>query len=227
MIERNGYVKEWWDNGDMRFEGEYQNDKRIGEWKEYFNSSEKSTTSKGQYKQGEKDGIWKSHDEKNILLSESTYKNGKRHGVYKIFTDEGKLLEKGFYENDKRGKYENFDGKSRPGGEVKIVEEMPRYPGCEEILDKEKKKECSDNKMLIFIYSNIKYPAKAREYGVEGRVLAKFMVDENGKIANVNVMRGVCKEMKAEIERIIKMMPVWHAGTQKGKRVKVWFTLPV
>ena len=53
------------------------------------------------------------------------------------------------------------------------------------------------------------------------------MVDKNGKIERVSIMRGICKEIKDEVERVIKMMPDWNPGIQKGKPVKVWFTLPV
>jgi len=228
LKEQNGYAKEWWDNGDMRFEGNIKNGKRTGEWKIYNISKEYSLTVKGQYIDGEKDGIWVTHNEKNILVDETSYKNGKLNGPYKVFDKEGKLIEKGIYKNDERIEQEFLDDESKPGGaEMKIVETMPRFKGCEKILDKEKKKECSDNKMLVFIYSNIKYPAKARVNDVQGRAIAKFMVDKTGKIKNVTIKRGVCKEIKSEVERIIKMMPDWHAGTQKGEPVKVWFTLPV
>lgn len=228
LLEQNGYAKEWWDNGDMRFEGNVKDGKRIGEWKDYFKGEDYSSISKGQYVDNEKEGLWVTHNDKNILLSETTYKKGKRNGVYKKYSKEGKLVEKGIYENDKITQREVLDSESNVGEiETKIVEEMPRYKGCEKVIDKEKMKECSDNKMLVFIYSNIRYPEKARRKGVEGRAIAKFMVDQDGEIKNVNVIRGVCKEIKIEVERIVKMFPEWHPGTQRGKPVKVWFTLPV
>ncbi len=229
MTKRNGYAKEWWDNGDMRFEGNYKADFPSGEWKKYDKNESSSIVSKGQYVDGEKNGIWVTHNEKNILVAETSYQKGKLHGAYKKFSNEGKLLEKGIYENDQRTHQEVLDSESELAfsDETKMVELMPMFKGCEDISDKEKMKECSDNKMLIFIYSNIKYPGVAREYGVEGRAMANFTVDKNGKIKDLEIKRGICKEIKAEVKRVIDMMPDWHAGVQKGKPVNVRFTLPV
>ena len=114
----------------------------------------------------------------------------------------------------------------------KVVEDMPRFPGCEgQGKSKKELKECSDAEMLKFIYSNIKYPAVARENGIEGRAILKFMVDQQGNVSKVQVLRDPGGGTGKEAERVVKMMngmgQKWVPGKQRGKPVKVWFTLPV
>ena len=110
----------------------------------------------------------------------------------------------------------------------RVVEDMPRFPGCEDQgLSKTEKKECSDKKMLEFIYSNLTYPEVAKKNGIEGRVILKFMVNVDGNVSKVEVLRDPGAGCGEEAERIVKMMPRWRPGMQRGKPVKVWFTLPV
>ena len=69
---------------------------------------------------------------------------------------------------------------------------MPRFPGCEnEPGDDQAKKACADKKMLEFIYKNIKYPAIARENGVEGTCVVRFVVDSDGSISSPEVVRDI------------------------------------
>ena len=114
----------------------------------------------------------------------------------------------------------------------KVVEDMPRFPGCEgQGKSKADLKTCSEGKMLEFIYGNIKYPAVARENGIEGRVILKFMVDKDGSVSKVEVLREPGGGTGKEAERVVKLMngmgQKWIPGKQRGKPVKVWFTLPV
>ncbi|MEM6965408.1 MAG: energy transducer TonB [Bacteroidota bacterium] len=114
----------------------------------------------------------------------------------------------------------------------KVVEDMPRFPGCEEKgLGKDELKKCAEGKMLEFIYGNIKYPAVARENGIEGRAIIQFVVQKDGSVQDVKVLREPGGGTGAEAERVIKMMnnmpTKWTPGKQRGKPVKVQFTLPV
>ncbi len=108
-----------------------------------------------------------------------------------------------------------------------FAEEMPRFNGCESINEKGERKMCSDKKMLEFIYKYIKYPAIARENGIEGTAYIRFVVDEEGKIGDIEVVRepgGGCGE---EAARVVKLMPKWIPGKQRGTKVKVRYNLPV
>lgn len=109
----------------------------------------------------------------------------------------------------------------------KVVEDNPAFPGCEDIVDKAEKKKCSDEKMLQFIYSNIKYPAIARENGVEGMVVVRFVVEKDGSITNPTVVRDIGAGCGEEALRIVQIMPKWEPGKQRGRPVRVQFNLPI
>ena len=114
----------------------------------------------------------------------------------------------------------------------KVVEDMPRFPGCEgKGLGKAELKKCAEEKMLEFIYGNIKYPAVARENGIEGRAIIQFVVQKDGTVQDIKVVRDPGGGTGKEAERVIKMMnsmpKKWIPGRQRGKPVKVQYTLPV
>jgi TonB family protein len=111
----------------------------------------------------------------------------------------------------------------------KRVEEMPRFPGCEDDVNMslEAKKGCADKKMLEFVYDNIRYPAQARNAGVQGIVVVSFIIEKDGSITNPQVTRGIGGGCDEESLRIVNMMPRWIAGKQRGRDVRVQFHLPV
>ena len=95
-----------------------------------------------------------------------------------------------------------------------VVEEMPEFPGG--------MREC-----MNFLDKNLKYPATAQENEVQGRVIVQFVVDTDGSILEPNVVRGVNPELDAEALRVISIMPKWKPGKQRGKAVRVKYTIPV
>ncbi len=109
----------------------------------------------------------------------------------------------------------------------KVVEDMPRFPGCEEMADAEQRKSCSQKKMLEFIYTNIKYPKNAREKGIEGMSVVKFIVEKDGSIADAEILRSIGGECDEEVLKVVYMMPNWIPGKQSGKAVRTQFLLPV
>jgi protein TonB len=101
------------------------------------------------------------------------------------------------------------------GGEIfNIVEEMPEYPG-------------GMDELMKFIQRNIRYPKEAQEQGKQGRVIVQFVVEKDGSITDVNIVRSADPQFDAEALRIVNMMPKWTPGKQRGKEVRVRFTLPV
>lgn len=95
-----------------------------------------------------------------------------------------------------------------------VVEEMPEFPGG--------MAEC-----LKFISKNIKYPTIAQENGIQGRVIIQFVVNQDGSIVDPVVMRTVDPYLDKEALRVIQMMPKWKPGKQRGKPVRVKYTVPV
>jgi protein TonB len=112
----------------------------------------------------------------------------------------------------------------------KVVEDMPRFPGCEDISNKAEREQCAQKKMLEFIYKNIKYPPIARENGIEGMAVIQFVVDENGQIKDPKIIRDVAGGCGTEAMRVVELMSdqvTWVPGKQRGKAVQVYFNLPV
>ena len=108
---------------------------------------------------------------------------------------------------------------------------MPRFPGCEDEADKAAKKACADKKMLEYIYKNIKYPAIARENGVEGMVVVQFVVEKDGTVTDAKVVRDIGAQCGQEALRVVNLMNNegirWTPGKQRGRPVRVQFNLPV
>lgn len=109
------------------------------------------------------------------------------------------------------------------------VEEMPRFPGCEHLPGDEKFK-CTMDKMFKFIYETIKYPKEEREKDIEGQVIAQFIVEPDGSLSNIRIVRGISPGLDAEAIRVVNEMnnqnQKWIPGKHEGKKVRVQYTLP-
>ena len=81
--------------------------------------------------------------------------------------------------------------------------------------------------MMEYLMKNIKYPAVCQEAGISGRVIVSFVVNKDGTIQNVEVIRGVHEKLDAEAVRVVKSMPAWSPGEQQGRKVRSKFQLPV
>jgi len=107
---------------------------------------------------------------------------------------------------------------------------MPVFEGCATITDNDERKECSNTNLLKFIYTNLKYPAEAKDQGIQGLVVVQFIIDSDGKIINPEILREVGGGTSEEVLRVINYMNfenTWVPGRVDGKDVDVVFTLPV
>ena len=108
---------------------------------------------------------------------------------------------------------------------------MPQFPGCSDISDKVERKACADKKLLEFVYKNVKYPAIARENGIQGRVVVQFVVEKDGSVTDARVLRDIgagCGDESLRVVNMMNSMPrKWVPGKQRGKAVRVQFTLPI
>lgn len=95
-----------------------------------------------------------------------------------------------------------------------VVEQMPQFPG-------------GDAALFEYLSNNIKYPTIAEENGVQGRVIVTFVVERDGSITDVKVVRSVDPSLDREASRVVKGMPQWIPGKQNGKAVRVKYTVPV
>ncbi|MEO1260849.1 MAG: TonB family protein [Bacteroidota bacterium] len=109
-----------------------------------------------------------------------------------------------------------------------IVEQMPLFGDCDDdMISKEEKKKCSDRALLTFLKQHLNYPAIARENGVEGMVVIRFVVEKNGEISGAKIMRDIGAGCGQEALRVVNKMPEWVPGRQRGHEVRVQYTLPV
>jgi periplasmic protein TonB len=95
-----------------------------------------------------------------------------------------------------------------------VVESMPEYPGGEAAL-------------YAYLAENIKYPQMAKESGIQGRVFVTFVVERDGRVTDVRVLRGIGGGCDEEAIRVVEGMPKWTPGKQRGKSVRVQYNLPV
>jgi protein TonB len=109
-----------------------------------------------------------------------------------------------------------------------VVEEMPRFKGCEDITDNKKERSsCATNKLLQYIYSQIKYPPIARGSGIEGTVVIQFTIEKDGSITDINIVKDVGGGCSAEAARVVRGMPDWIPGKQRNEKVRVRYNLPI
>lgn len=107
----------------------------------------------------------------------------------------------------------DFDGEDTGESEVfVVVENMPSFPG---------------GNVQKWISKNVKYPVLAMENGIQGKVFVQFVIERDGSITDVKVVRGVDSSLDKEAIRVVKAMPKWTPGKQRGKAVRVSFTLPI
>ena len=93
-----------------------------------------------------------------------------------------------------------------------VVENMPEFPA---------------GNVQVWIGKNVRYPALAQENGIQGKVYIQFVIEKDGSITDVKVLRGVDASLDKEAARVISSMPKWKPGKQRGKAVRVSYTLPI
>jgi protein TonB len=91
---------------------------------------------------------------------------------------------------------------------------MPEFPGGQAALMK-------------WLSNNIRYPQIALDNGISGRVVVKFVVEKDGSVGNVQVVKGVDKDLDKEAMRVVRAMPKWQPGKNNGQAVRCYYNLPV
>lgn len=102
----------------------------------------------------------------------------------------------------------------QPQKPIDFAEQMPMFAG-------------GDDARVSFLRENLKYPSVALEMGISGKVILKFVVEKDGKISNISVLRGIGAGCDEEAVRVAKLMPTWNPGKQNGRAVPVYFVMPI
>ena len=145
----------------------------------------------------------------NKVKSKGTYVNDKKEGIYTTYDQEGVKI--------KEENFENGLSKEMPGEEAPIYivcEDPPKFPGGE----KERNK---------FIKDNLVYPERAKEKGIEGVVYIEFVVECDGSISKAAIRRDIGYGCGEEALRLVKLMPKWEPGMQRGKTLRVQIVHPI
>lgn len=211
-----------------------------GEYITYFDNG--NINKHGNFKNNNMDGWWEAyHKAGNYVHTRQHFKDNLMDGESFTYYSNGKPAKIELYSNniikaascfDSTGMAINCQGAgylpslylrdsaklytSDTSGIYSIAEVNPEFPGGPQGL-------------LKFLQINTKYPSEAREKGIQGKVIVKFIVDENGWAVNPTVIRDDLAGYGGANEaiRLVKLMPKWKPGSQKGKPVKVYYTFPI
>ena len=126
----------------------------------------------------------------------------------------GRFL-RAIYRSDDAARTREAAGEGEATGDTEIfmvVEDMPGFPG---------------GNVQQWISKHVKYPVLAMENGIQGKVYVQFVIEKDGSITDVKVVRGGDSSLDKEAVRVVKSMPKWKPGKQRGKPVRVSFTLPI
>lgn len=112
---------------------------------------------------------------------------------------------------------------------IKFAAKMPMFSSskCNGINEYEESKKCAEKEMLQFIYKHVKYPAIARENGIQGMTVVRFVVSETGEVQQAEIMKDLAGGCGKEALRVVKKMPKWKPGRHGGRNVAVYFNLPI
>jgi len=110
---------------------------------------------------------------------------------------------------------------------LQAVDEMPRFPGCEELEDTAARQQCAYQRLIEFVYRDLRYPEATKAQGLEGTVIASFVVFADGQVGDIEIVRDIGGGSGEEVQRVLRSMPAWIPGEQDGKKVAVELKLPV
>jgi protein TonB len=201
-------------NGFMEIIQHYPNDSsQVLESIYYDNGQLKSYTNYSSYRRLKAYGTSKEWYKNGMLALEINFVKGKKNGILNSYWENGKLRRTETYSNDTliEGKCYNSEGKEIPHFEF---EKMPEFPGGNE-------------KMYIFLGKEIKYPPKARESKISGKVILSFNLDKKGCISDIIVTDNPNDELSNESIRVIKKMPLWSPMLREGEPVRTKIILPI
>ena len=115
--------------------------------------------------------------------------------------------------------------------EFTVVEDMPSFPGCDNLETNAERKKCTEENLMKYIYKNIKYPTLAKDNDIQGMVVVSFVVDKNGKITDTKIIKDIGGGCGEEAEKVILTMNSlskrWTPGMQRAQKVKVRYNMPI
>ncbi len=147
------------------------------------------------------------------LKQEVNYKNNMFDGTIKTYWKDGQLKRNDLYNADKLVEGICYDSL---GNKVEYYpyQVMPHFTG-------------GDKMMFLYLSHNVRYPVRAQRNKIQGRVITQFVIDAEGEIVDVKVVKSINPDLDAEALRVVRNMPNWIPGNQDGEKVRVKYTLPI
>ena len=108
-----------------------------------------------------------------------------------------------------------------------VVENKPIYPGCEDIESEEERFACMNKGIMTHLAENFHFPEKAVKKGIQGTVYVSFIIEKNGEVSHVKVVRGVHRLLNKEAVKAVESLPTFTPARQKGKNVRMQYTIPI
>ena len=166
------------------------------------------------FKENKYDGKFKKWFKNGLISYDADYKEGKLHGQLLTYWENGKLKRQDYYDNGQyvNGKCLDSLGNAIPHFDYII---MPQFPGGNEAI-------------TSYLCHHIHYPQRAKEEGVQGKVMIEFMVATNGSMEEFKVQQGINPDLDNEALRVVESLPLtWEPGFQDGEPIRVSYSLPV
>ena len=201
----NGVRKEWFNNGQLKEEIDYNGSGGI------FNAKESkvinSWDSLGKPMVIDRSGPYEAYDERDRLYQKGYLTQGKRTGIWKAFYKSGELRYEERY--DDSGQLINglFTDEQNQQHSYTKVEERAQFPG-------------GDKSWYRYLKKNLRYPRAATDAGIEGKVFLSFIVDKDGSVEDIKIIRGIGGGCDEESRRVLIESPKWEPAQQRGVPVK-------
>ncbi|MFT5833478.1 MAG: TonB family protein [Cognaticolwellia sp.] len=222
---KQGKFTHRYDNGNIWSTGNFVTGENHGEWK--FYNSDGLLNKIGSFSNGIKIETWKEYSDSLLSIEYSFNKKGDLHGKYISYNKEGKIVEVITYEDGEVVKTKTYDERNAIM-QYRIVEKMPLFgEECAKIKEEDLAIKCGQKALLTFIYNEINYPDFARNHNITGSVYTSFVIEPNGDLSEIQILNGLCDEIREECIRLLKKAQYWQPGYQNGEAVRVQFNLPI
>jgi TonB family protein len=210
----HGPYKSFWDDGSIRTQGAYQYGRRHGAWLE--SEAAKGKSSSGEYVNDKREGLWTQLDTNGMIESVYNWHDGLLHGKFYEYDGNGNKINEGIYRADTLI------------GELfkRTLVQKPYLNSCKDSYGMDVYI-CTESMLMQKIYSELKYPPKARQMNIEGTVVIQWEVLADGTVANLRVPASLSDEIEAECLHALSHMNEWAPALKDGVAVKSTVTLPV
>ncbi|MBB2146135.1 TonB family protein [Pedobacter sp. LMG 31464] len=203
---------DFYDNGNLKEEGNYERGYQNGTWKKYYPN--KQLAENANYTWGNLHGIFKSYWDNNQLKKEGKYFRGKKIGVWRLFYPDGKpALKERYTEQGELIDGVYFDKEGKSVNSISVIQ-PPSYPGGMQAFNR-------------FLGKAIRYPANAVKNKIEGTVKLEFTVMKDGKIDDIKVKESPGAELSREAVKVLNASTNWISAKELGEPVNMRYMVPI